>query len=77
MLAGVLEQIVPKVLWHHVILEELFPARMLAKGTVEDVEWRVVVVVTHVTDVILHLHFNAVTLVVLAAFELLVAILLG
>lgn len=48
----------------------------LAVSAIENVERTVVLSRSHVVNVILHLHLDAVAFVVLAAFELLVSILL-
>lgn len=45
-------------------------------SAVENIQWTVVFCRTHVIDIILHFHFDAVALVVFAAFEFLISVLL-
>lgn len=63
-LAGVLEQIVAKIFWHNVIVEDFLPAMMFAERRVEDVQRAVVRRSPHVLDVILHLHLHGEAFVV-------------
>jgi len=44
-------------------------------AAIKYVEWAIVVSGLHVVHIVLHLHLDAVALVVLAAFELLISIL--
>ena len=53
------------------------PETYISVSAVEDVEGAVVVGGPEVVDVVFHFHLDAVTLVVLATLELLVAVLLG
>lgn len=75
--SGVFEQIVPEVLWHRVILQELPASMVFPKATVEDVQGTVIAGGAHVVNVVLHLHFDTVALIVFATFEALVPVLLG
>lgn len=76
-LSGILEKIVSEILWHNVVVEQSFPAMVFAVGRVEDVQRTIVSGVFHVVDIVLDLHLDRIAFVVLAALELLVAILLS
>ena len=74
-LPGELEQVVSEEQGHLVVVKELASLGVVTVAAVEDVERAVVTRALQVLHVIFHLHLHRVALVVLAALELLVAVL--
>lgn len=75
--AAIFEEIVPKIDGNLVIFQETLTFGVVSVTGIKDVEWAVVQSGFHVVDVILHFQLDTIALVVLAAFELLIAIFLG
>jgi len=76
-LAAILEQIVPKVNRNLVVLQQLLSLGVVCIAAVKNVKRAVVVCGLEVIQVVFHLEFDAVSIVVFATLELLVAIFLA
>lgn len=69
-----LKEVVPEENGHLVVLQKLATLGMLAETAIKDVEGAVVTGRLQILHVVLHFHLDRVAVVVLAAFELLVAV---
>lgn len=74
LLSRKLKEVVPEENGHLVILQKLAALSVLAETAVKDVEGAVVTGRFQILHVVLHFHLDGVAIVVLAAFELLVAV---
>lgn len=74
LLSRELKEVVPEENGHLVVLQKLAALSVLAKTAVKDVEGAVVTGRFQILHVVLHFHLDRVAIVVLAAFELLVAV---
>lgn len=74
LLSRKLKEVVPEENGHLVVLQKLAALSVLTETAVKDVEGAVVTGRFQILHVVLHFHLDRVTIVVLAAFKLLVAV---
>ena len=53
----------------------VFKYTYITEGAIKDVEWTVVMVILHVLNIVLHLHLDGVTIIILSTLEPLIPVL--